>query len=628
MEHTMIEVNKLEKSPLNARRTAHGALEEMKASILAHGLMQNLVITAAGEGRYRVIAGGRRLAALHELQTEGKLPGNHAVACQVVTDEHALEMSLAENTVRLAMHPADEFEAFARLIDSGDSVGKIAERFGVTVRHVEQRLRLGKIAPELLAAYRAEELTLDCLMAFAITDDRGKQLRVYEALHDWRKSNPASIREALTDSLIEADVKLARFVGLDAYLAAGGVSHADLFGDEVYLENPELLHQLAADKLDGVRQELEAAGWKWVEASPDRDWDAIHGCGRIYPEPLNVPQELLDLKEQAETELEAIAEAAEIDGDDSNLYERQEAAEAELAEIEEKLESFAAYDPEEMRSAGCSVSIGHDGELSIERGLVRREDLKRLANEGYARMLKPRGMPDSLRRDLESYRLQAAQAEIARHRLVALDLLAFTAACAVLTKRPSTSLDVQFRGQHATPTVQKEQTTASEALETIRHSLPLAWLHQATEAEQFQGFIGLSDKDKLDLLAYCVATSLKPQLSTGNESTACELALSLTDASLAAYWRPTRSNYLGRITRDQLLALGRELLGEQWSQARSRDKKGELADALERAFAQPETIACTPQQREKLKKWLPEGMAFDTGDAGQPAAEASHRNAA
>ena len=47
MEHTMIEVNKLETSPLNARRTAaKGALAELKASILAHGLMQNLVVTA------------------------------------------------------------------------------------------------------------------------------------------------------------------------------------------------------------------------------------------------------------------------------------------------------------------------------------------------------------------------------------------------------------------------------------------------------------------------------------------------------------------------------------------------------------------------------------------------------
>ncbi len=165
MQPTMIEVNKLEKSPKNARRTANGALEEMKASILAHGLMQNLVVTEAGAGRFQVIAGSRRLEALCALQAEGKLPAGHAVPCQVASDDHAAEMSLAENTVRLAMHPADEFEAFARLIEDGQTVEQVAERFGVTARHAEQRLRLGRIAPQLLAAYRAEELTLECLMA-------------------------------------------------------------------------------------------------------------------------------------------------------------------------------------------------------------------------------------------------------------------------------------------------------------------------------------------------------------------------------------------------------------------------------------------------------------------------------
>ena len=625
MQHTMIEVNKLEKSPLNARRTAaKAALEEMKASILAHGLMQNLVVTFAGGGKYRVIAGGRRLEAIRELQAGGKLPDDYAVPCQVASDDHAAEMSLAENTVRLAMHPADEFGAFARLIDGGDSVEQVAERFGVTARHVEQRLKLGKAAPELLDAYRAEKLTLDCLMAFTITDDRRKQLQVYEALENWHGAG--DIREMLTGEMAEATSKLARFVGLDAYHAAGGVSRADLFGDQVYLENPELLHRLAADKLDGVRRELEAEGWKWVEVSPERDWNLIHGCGRIYPVPVEVPQDLSDAKERVEAELAAIAEAADMDSDDSTLFDRQEAAETELAEIEEKLESFVAYDQEEMRSAGCCVSIGHDGELSVEKGLVRHDDLKELADNGDARRAKPKGMPESLRRDLESYRLQAAQVEIARNRLVALDLLAFTAACSALTKRPATSLDVQFRGQNATPAVQKEQTAAGDALKAIRQGLPLAWLHQETEAEQFQAFIGLSDKDKLDLLAWCVATSLKPQLSTGHESTACEVALSLTDASLAAYWRPTRGNYLGRISRDQLLALGRELLGDQWAQARSRDRKGELADSLERAFAHPENLACTPEQREKLKHWLPEGMSFDTD--GRLPAGADDRKAA
>jgi len=627
METMMIEVNCLEHSPLNARRTVpKAALEEMKASLLAHGLMQNLVVTADGDGTFKVIAGGRRLAALRELQQEGTLPEGHAVVCQLATEEHALEMSLAENTVRMAMHPADAFEAFAQLIDGGQTVEQIAERFGVTTRHVEQRLKLGKAAPELLEAYRAEKITLDSLMAFTVTDDRAKQLQVFDTMEAWHGAR--DIRDMLTHEMAEAGSKLARFVGLDAYHAAGGVSRADLFGDQVYLENPDLLHRLFAEKLDGIRKTLEAEGWKWVEASLDRDWSVIHACGRIHPHPIDVPQELSDAKERVETELEAIAEAAEIDGDDATLFDRQEAAETELADIEEKLEAFVAYDQEDMKAAGCYVSIGRDGAISIEKGLVKREDMKRPDTGDGQRTPRPQGMPESLRRDLESYRLQAAQLEIARNRLLALDLLAFTAARSMLTRNQPTGMDVEFRAPKLTDTVLKDGTAAGDALEAIRRELPLAWLHQPTESEQFHAFIGLSDKDKLDLLAYCVATSLKPQLSTGNGTTAYEVALSLTEASMDAYWRPTRSNYLGRITRDQLLALGRELLGEPWSQARSRDKKGELADALERAFADPDKIVCTPPQRETLRRWLPEGMAFDGGWTPERAAEADDREAA
>src|SRR5260370_596672 len=106
----LIAVTKLEKSPDKARRTTPQiGMEELIASLLAQGLMQNLVVTDAGDGSFRVIAGGRRLEAIRSLQSEDKLPEDLAVPCQIVADEHGLEMSLAENTVRLAMHPADEF---------------------------------------------------------------------------------------------------------------------------------------------------------------------------------------------------------------------------------------------------------------------------------------------------------------------------------------------------------------------------------------------------------------------------------------------------------------------------------------------------------------------------------------
>lgn len=258
----LIAVSKLEKSPLNARRTvASTGLDELKASILAHGLMQNLVVTDAGDGMFHVIAGGRRLEAIRSLQAEEKLPQDFAVPCQIATEKSAQEMSLAENMVRLAMHPADQFEAFAELIEQGHTAADVAARFGIEESLVHKRMKLARVAPELFQFYRNDELSLECLMAFTVTDDHRRQTNVYESLLEWQKNSPGAIRDALTEKMIEASSKLARFIGLEAYTAAGGSVRADLFGEEVYLEKPALLHKLAEQKLDGIRRELEDSTW-------------------------------------------------------------------------------------------------------------------------------------------------------------------------------------------------------------------------------------------------------------------------------------------------------------------------------------------------------------------------------
>jgi ParB family chromosome partitioning protein len=218
----LIAVTQLEKSKLNARRTGGKVgMDELKASLLAHGLMQNLVVTDTGDGYFRVIAGARRLEAIRSLQAEGKLPDDFAVPCQVVTEDHALEMSLAENTVRLAMHPADQFEAFAALIDKGDTAAEVARRFGVEEGLVLKRMKLARVAPQLLKEYRDDGMTLECLMAYTITDDHRRQLKVFKSLQDWQKTDPSAIRDALTEKMIEASSKIARFVGIDALYSGG-----------------------------------------------------------------------------------------------------------------------------------------------------------------------------------------------------------------------------------------------------------------------------------------------------------------------------------------------------------------------------------------------------------------------
>src|SRR3546814_8644782 len=135
---------------------SEAAEAELRASIAVHGLQQNLVVAPAnGDGVHEVIAGGRRLAALKALQAEGKLPPDCVVPCFIRT-ENAAELSLAENIVRQAMHPADQFEAFAALIDAGESVPAIAARFGVAEKLFPHALNPGQNAQKPLKRKRRE----------------------------------------------------------------------------------------------------------------------------------------------------------------------------------------------------------------------------------------------------------------------------------------------------------------------------------------------------------------------------------------------------------------------------------------------------------------------------------------
>ena len=135
-----VPLSRLALAPENVRKTPADpvAEAEMKASIAAHGLLENLVVRIDGPadaGTWAVVAGGRRLAAMKALAEDGTIDPDHPVPCLVAADpDMAGELSLAENVVRIAMHPADQVIAFTKLADSGLTVAEIAARFGTTER--------------------------------------------------------------------------------------------------------------------------------------------------------------------------------------------------------------------------------------------------------------------------------------------------------------------------------------------------------------------------------------------------------------------------------------------------------------------------------------------------------------
>jgi len=180
MNIQMIPLNQLVRSSSNVRKTGVSVgIEELAASIAAHGLLQNLQVRPCAKGKFEVVAGGRRFAALSLLAKQKKLDKNADIACHVLDTEDAGEISLVENTLRLPMHPADQFEAFHALTLRGKGMEEIAARFGVSVAVVRQRLKLAGVSPRLMQLYREDELSLDQLMAFTVTDDHAAQETVW-----------------------------------------------------------------------------------------------------------------------------------------------------------------------------------------------------------------------------------------------------------------------------------------------------------------------------------------------------------------------------------------------------------------------------------------------------------------
>jgi ParB family chromosome partitioning protein len=86
----------------------------------------------------------------------GKIKETDLIRCVLDTEQDVDEISPAENVIRSAMHPANEYEAFALLHnEKGMAADDIAARFGVTPAVVRQRLKLGAVNPVLMGLIAA-----------------------------------------------------------------------------------------------------------------------------------------------------------------------------------------------------------------------------------------------------------------------------------------------------------------------------------------------------------------------------------------------------------------------------------------------------------------------------------------
>ena len=635
---------KLKKSPKNARKVPHGeaAIEALAASIQHKGLIQNLVVEpetredGTPTAYYLVTAGeGRRLAMLLRAKRK-QIKKSEPVRCWLDTANDPSEISLDENVTRTNMHPADEFERFRELADGkGWGAEEIGARFGKTAAVVKQRLRLGAVSPKLLQVYREDGLTLDQLMAFAITEDHDRQEQVFANLHHNRE--PWIIRRDMTASNVPATDRRAIFVGADAYVEAGGNIIRDLFSEDRggFFEDAGLLDMLAAEKLREVAEQVQAEGWKWAEAHID--YPHAHGLRRFYPQ--SVP-----LSDEDETRLEALStEHDELAEGYSSYDEMPEDVAAKLEAVSDEIDTISekrsAYDANVVAYGGAFVVLHYDGSVRVERGFVRLED-EALADpqpepEAKGDAPEPQagedeqpedgdedvreieeedeepGKPisDSLTRDLSAYRTLALRVALADQPDTALVALTHTltaqlfysyAEAGCLEVRPTvTPLGSHADGIEDTPLAARSSEQHEAWAERMPRDIAGLW----------DFIVGLDEAKRLALLAHCAARTVnalrlpwdrKPRTLQTADRLASALAL-----DVAKDWTPTVDSYLGRVTKAHIVEAVTEGVSEDAARRIADMKKPDMAQAAEQLLAGT--------------GWLPAVLRTPTPEAEQPA---------
>jgi ParB family chromosome partitioning protein len=641
---TMIPLHQLEISDDNVRQIKNGvSIEALAEDIARRSLLQSLSVRVKTDDdgnpteRYVVQAGGRRLRALQLLVKKTRLAADADIPCIVKDTGNATDDSLAENTFREALHPLDQFRAFAALREQNIPDTDIAATYGVTPAVVRARLKLAAASPVLLKAYANDDINLEVLMAFCVTDDQKRQEEVYNIVSNGREPSAYHVRQLLTETSVDASDERARFIGLETYKAAGGAIMEDLFKEDSgpWLENPELLEKLVNDKLQAVRADLLTKGYKWAQVCVGENvWDIKRNLRRIdTPSALNKDDK--QLYDKLSTECEELTDKYNEDSEEAPFTAADQARldeiETALAELDNRAPKLSKKN---LARSGVLISLSDCGKLVLEYGFLKPEDFDTVkagkisatqgdgefdgsddgededgeaglisVPENSASIVADKPLSDSLVRDLTSFRTVALQDALAQHFNVAF-LAALHAMCAPLFCHGSYGSCVQLshKRKYFMGVEGLEDCAAYKAIEA-RHDAWKERLPQSVDA-LWDALHSLSEADRAQLFSHCVSVTLDAVHGNHGRSSSArhtdQLARDLSLDMATAGWTTTADNYFGRISKPQIIEAVTEARGAQTASLIDHLKKPVMAKEAQRLLSET--------------GWLPQLLRFP-GDA-------------
>jgi ParB family chromosome partitioning protein len=598
------------------------------------GLLQSLLVQKI-DGKFGVLAGGRRHAALLELAADKTAKGftnSTKIDCRLVPDDCDVTtaLSLAENITRAPMNAIDEFEAFARMMEvDGQTPETIAKTFGTTVAAVKGRLRYGLIHPDIRAAARAKSITLDTMKAFADHPSQEVQREVFEALTKEDNYVQAyTVRNALKSRGVQVSDDIGAFVRKD-YEARGGAIAADLLDEHSVLEDSALVETILLEKLAAAAEEARAEiGFAWADAVIQYDYASMADYGRVYPGPVEPDEKGSRRVDEITAELEKLEhemENEELEDEAYNeLYDRVDELEAEARDLQE------AYGAEDLARSGVIASWSH-GKISLHVGLVRPED--RVESAGKASgTSKDHGTADSdeitypasLTEDLKTERAMALGAAMVMHPEATLDLTLFKLVTDVLGHGMGVTqaIKVDARQEYRSHAKMDEiDGTSLEQVAEAHDALDLSWADGAkSPADQFALFRALDAGKKAKLVAYATAATTQSCFARDRQrdSLMHDFEVEIMP-DIRAHWTPNAALF-NRFKKAWLLKiLGEELGLAQEAVTLASSTKKQIVEFCEKLFAEP-FATLTEAQRAAVAAWCPPMMqtaGVEPVDAGE-----------
>jgi ParB family chromosome partitioning protein len=243
-----IPIDRIERNPYQPRTVFEvDQLDQLRASIAAHGVLQPVLVTETLEG-YRLIAGERRVRAA-QLAGLTRIP---AIVRQAAGREQ-LELALVENLQRADLNAVEEAHAYRQLVDEFElSHDQIAARVGRARSTVANTIRILELAPATLDAIGTGRISAGHGRALlgldpsrqadllALTERRGLSVRQVEELARRLREEPGTAGPARAAATLDGEMErveedLRRSLGTKVRLARsrkGGRIIIEWYGED------------------------------------------------------------------------------------------------------------------------------------------------------------------------------------------------------------------------------------------------------------------------------------------------------------------------------------------------------------------------------------------------------------